>query len=507
MKNTWTMLNLAAATWGLGILIAVTSQTYHIALWSFRISNLIAIFIPISFFHFTLFFLNQFKKNKRILISYYLLSLTYFLFSTFLPSLFIPNIEPKNSFEFYINPGKLYYLFPILFFSIAFHGHWLMWKTWKNASQNNKSIIKYVAIGTLFGFTGGGTTFFLVFDINLYPFGVYFVPIYVFAMTYVIARHQLMDIRIVIKKSLVYTILVTFITILFFLVILLTERLFQNIFGYTSLLGSLVAAAVLALAFIPLKNRIQTFVDKYFFRGTYPEIAEQNDQLRETLSRQEKFKAVATLASGIAHEIKNPVTVLQTFLEHLPRKKDDPAFIEKFSRISAQELDRMEDLIRQLLDFAKPSPLELEETDLNDLLKDTLALIAGEAGKHHIETRTSWTSASIQLRADQRQLKQAFLNILLNAIEAMPQGGILSVETSRSSGHTPRISIRDTGSGIATEDLTHIFEPFFSRKTAGTGLGLAITKDIIEKHGGEIRVSSSVGSGTTFVVEFKKANA
>ena len=321
---------------------------------------------------------------------------------------------------------------------------------------------------------------------------------------YAIVRHHLLDINIVIKKSLVYTALVTFLTIVFFAFIYSTERFFQGVVGYRSILISLTTASVITLVFTPLKNFIQSFIDRHFFKGTPIEIAEQNERLLQEIIKTDRLRAIAALAGGMAHEIKNPLTAIRTFSEYLPANIDDKTFLERFSRIVNQEVQRIDQLVHQLLDFAKPA-LRLERVNIHQLINETLNFLNSQFVVQNIDVYLEYKAHTrLELWLDPNPIRQAILNILLNAIEAMPKGGKLTVgsliTTTQERNHL-QINISDTGCGIDKKNLPRIFEPFYTRKDHGTGLGLAITYGIIQEHKGNIYVESTVDAGTKFIVE------
>ena len=206
----------------------------------------------------------------------------------------------------------------------------------------------------------------------------------------------------------------------------------------------------------------------------------------------------------MAHEVKNPLTAIRTFTEYLPKKKDDPEFLEKFARIVGQEVGRIDDLVHQLLDFAKPDPLAVEPTNINALVSDLLVMLSQKCVKHHIRVDFRPAATTLMtLPVDPAKIHQALLNILLNAIDAMPDGGELRVSTNTTlTKQGPAIEIRviDTGPGIPPEDQARIFDPFFSKKDNGTGLGLSITQGLIREHAGRITLQSTPVDGTTFII-------
>jgi len=326
-----------------------------------------------------------------------------------------------------------------------------------------------------------------------------------------------MDIKIVIRRGLVYSILITVFTVIYLCIVILAERLFQVMLGYRSLLVSIIFASIIALLFAPLKNKIQFLIDRIFLGKSPEQIVQENELLRQELLRSEKLKTVATFASGMAHEIKNPLTAIKTFTEYLPKKRDDREFMDKFSRIVGSEVRRIDDLVHQLLDFSKPAPLQLEDTNIHKLIDDTLDILSSQFIKYKIDVNKDYKLSvdSSVIKIDPQKMKQVFMNLFINAIEAMPNGGALTISTgtehleqsiggSVKQGYTEnksiKITISDTGFGISKKDLPHIFEPFYSTKEKGSGLGLSIVYNIIEEHKGYIKVESKIKQGTRFVI-------
>jgi signal transduction histidine kinase len=339
------------------------------------------------------------------------------------------------------------------------------------------------------------------YNIPIYQAGCIPTTIFLLIVAVAILKHQLMDIQIVIRKSLAYSILVSFITLIFLVMVLVTEKLSQTYMGcHQNILNSILLSIIIAIIFIPLRNKIQTIIDKIFLKASPMQIAAENEQLRQEVIQTEKFKAIATLASSLAHEIKNPLTILNTFNEYLPHKKNDPEFLVKYHSVASKEIERINNLAHELLSFAKPCPPKIELINPDDLISNLISLIESKCINSKIDITVVKDAPTISIQADPNQLKQALLNILLNAIDAMPDGGKLVI-TSEAKQSQFIISISDTGMGISEEDLKHIFDPFFTKKEKGTGLGLAITQGIIEKHRGKITVESKPDQGTTFRIE------
>ncbi|MBI3324340.1 MAG: GAF domain-containing protein [Candidatus Omnitrophica bacterium] len=234
---------------------------------------------------------------------------------------------------------------------------------------------------------------------------------------------------------------------------------------------------------------------------SYEELLKVNEQLRrayERLATQERLAAAGQFAAGMAHEIRNPLTAIKTFAQYLPEKYQDPVFREKFFRIVQAEIERINQLVLELMNFAKPAPLQLQPVQLAELLEETLMLLSNQFLKQQVAVATEFNEDGASVQADPRQLRQVFLNLLINSLEAMEGGGRLAVATVRQDG-VVAVRIADTGCGIAEADQGRLFDPFYTTKERGMGLGLAVVKAIVERHGGQLTFHSRPGNGTAVV--------
>ena len=228
------------------------------------------------------------------------------------------------------------------------------------------------------------------------------------------------------------------------------------------------------------------------------------------MKRTDRLKSLETIAGGFAHEIRNPMTSIKTFIQLAPERKDDPEFIKEFSRIVLDDVYRIERLIEEILDYARYMEPKLTEEDTNDIVSSCLYFIEVKADSRGIKIEKDLAPDLPRVMLDRQQIKQVFLNLFLNALDAMnEQGGFLRVRTRklvRPGGKLwVQIETEDTGPGIQEANLEHIFDPFFTTKHEsgeheGTGLGLTIVHQIIQEHHGDIQVRSTVGTGTTFLV-------
>ncbi len=223
-------------------------------------------------------------------------------------------------------------------------------------------------------------------------------------------------------------------------------------------------------------------------------------RLQEEIRRSEKLAALGGLAAGVAHEIRNPLSSIKGFATFFMERFSKDTEEKRAAQIMIQEVERLNRVISELLEFARPSELKIKETDIGDVLEHSLRLVEEDAKSKGVKIELMKKGDVPSVLIDRDRFFQVLLNLYLNAIEAMEGGGRLSVSLSSSDGKEVSIEITDTGKGIESADVNRIFDPYFTTKPKGTGLGLAIVHKIVEAHGGDIKVSSKPGAGTTFVV-------
>jgi PAS domain S-box-containing protein len=224
-------------------------------------------------------------------------------------------------------------------------------------------------------------------------------------------------------------------------------------------------------------------------------------RVEQQLFESEKLAAVGRLAASIAHEVNNPLEAIKNSLYLLTTSRDMEKN-SKFLEVARKETERVSHIIRQMLGFARRSG-EVEWVEPNQLIEETLILVEKKMKQARVEVARIFDPQLPKVRARADQLRQVFLNLLLNAQQAMEKGGRMTVRTSvyeQALQPTVSVQISDTGRGISESDLARIFEPFFSTRAKGTGLGLWVTQDIVRHHGGRIEATSEEGVGTTFNV-------
>jgi PAS domain S-box-containing protein len=231
-------------------------------------------------------------------------------------------------------------------------------------------------------------------------------------------------------------------------------------------------------------------------------------ELEVQLTQADKLSSIGLLAAGVAHEVNTPLAVISSYTQMLAKQlQTDPQKAGLLDKITKQTF-RASEIVNNLLNFSRTTGTEFAETSLNKVIADTLALLEHQFKVAHVEVRTELNEHLPPIQGSAGRLQQVFLNLFLNAKDAMAgSGGVLKVATHN--GEFVSVSVSDTGSGIAQENIHRIYDPFFTTKTApaegqnrGTGLGLSVSYGIIQEHAGHIRVESRPGEGTTFTLDF-----
>jgi two-component system, NtrC family, nitrogen regulation sensor histidine kinase GlnL len=235
-------------------------------------------------------------------------------------------------------------------------------------------------------------------------------------------------------------------------------------------------------------------------------------QLQSDLQRSDRLAALGTMAAGLAHEIKNPLTSLLTFSRHLERRFDDPNFRERFGNVVPRELERINGIVERLLELARPARMSFAQVRLPELLDRAVELYADQLDERRIVVGREYARDVPSIQADRDALYRVFVNMIANALDAMPGGGKLILRTGWTASHDPlplmrrrlanrvKIEVEDTGDGIEASETNRIFNPFYTTRDHGTGLGLALAHKVVQDHSGAISFRSTPGRGTTFTI-------
>jgi signal transduction histidine kinase len=625
-----------------------------------------AIFSPVFFLHFVLTLLGQ-EKERRYLQSFF-----YFLTMIWVPALVGGNltqgVHRLPDLGFYEVPTHLYFGF-FLYFTAAptIAIVKLIKACFSTQLPNKKNQLKYVVYASLLGYIGGATSFLPFVSSTIPPVGAPISYCYTFIITYAIARHRLMDISIVIKRSLIYALLLLLLIVPCYIVVIWGQQAAFGSINYTFSLFTLLIFIMVAFLFPKVRFRTEEALERVLFqkrvdyretllrssremvsiidlenlssslvktvsralgaesaslylldeikavynlkanigqeKERYPQamllkgdplvqrltgsqegivkeelemvqekmsglkvaekmgelgaeisvpiiskekligilnlghkeekeiyssedlellstlanqaaIAIENARLYEnlkqsqdTLRRADRLSSLGLLTAGLAHEIRNPLVAIRTFTQLLPERYNDAEFREGFQGLALKEVDRICGLINDLLSFARPSRPNVAEENMNDVVDGIARILETEAKEKGVEITRDFGLSLPKVWIDREQMKQVFMNLILNAIQAMREGGSIFISTrliSRDeaghSGQFVQVEVRDTGIGIPAENLDHIFDPFFTSKDEGSGLGLSISHQIVQEHGGYVTVESKVGVGTTFFI-------
>lgn len=292
-----------------------------------------------------------------------------------------------------------------------------------------------------------------------------------------------------------------------------TERDLLNRLNVTGILPLVTLNRLVGIVFISKENALtpdQIETVRWFTPQVALAIAnailyEQQRIRMSSLYRAERLAITGQLAAGAAHEIRNPLASIRSTIQYLRSRLTGDSESADMMGMLVNEADRIETIVKGMLSFARPEEPKLEVTNLAEVATQVVSLVEPTAHKAKVKIETHFPHQTAEILADKNQLGQVFLNVLLNALQAMPDGGLLSIRVvARGSAGMDgwQVEVSDTGSGIPDEQLESIFDPFFTTKKKGTGLGLSISHSIIRSHGGRIDVESAVGKGTRVIVRF-----
>jgi two-component system sensor histidine kinase HydH len=222
-------------------------------------------------------------------------------------------------------------------------------------------------------------------------------------------------------------------------------------------------------------------------------------QLEEQLRRSERLASLGRLAAGVAHEIRNPLSSIKGFATILAGRFKEDGRSRQIADVMVQEVARLNRVVSELLDFARPTELDRRMVSFADLLRRSIKLVEGDASHRGVRVDLAVHPENLESEVDPDRFSQILLNLYLNALHAMENGGTLDIEALEGSGEVI-LTVSDSGSGISPEHLPHVFDPYFTTKPQGVGLGLANVHKFVEAHNGEIEVESTAGKGTTFTI-------
>lgn len=618
VNRLFLVFSLILTVWAYSCFVQSVATAPIIALFHDYILYSAASFAPAVFFQLVLEITGG-TSFRAICISYSV-GAAFFIIN-FSP-LFRKGVVLLFSNRYVTDPNIGWYLYVVFFIVMVAFAYYKTIQSVKNIKLNRAQVL-YVYLANSVLVAGGASYFVLILKVLEFPidlwanfFSSIALALYVTITAYSITRYRLMDIEVIFRKGAVYSVLSVLITVAYFLMVYITERYFSSIIGLNLLWIQVPAVIVLVVLFQPLKDRIQSKTEAWFFperprfkkavkelssevitligiedlkrfvenkaasvlgiksaelvlnnavwkmtdervliipvigkiaqlgslvlgrKKTNDDYSDEEKDLLATLSNQiaiaienaslhreilehqkqlltsDKFASLGRLTAGIAHEIRNPLAAIKGMVQMLGVKYDNGEFRKDFGDVVPKEIDRLSCLLDSLSFYSKGAPGERMDTDVGEISGHVLKLYEKMMKEHGVSPVTD-IQPSTTIRADKSGMIQVFSNLILNAVQAMPNGGKLTImamtERKEDGSSMTEILVSDTGNGIPEEERRYIFEPFYTNKAFGTGLGLAITHKIIEEQGGTIEVESSLTSlvageswrGTTFRIRFK----
>ncbi len=503
-------LSVSVVFWSIGYWQWLSSGDASLALFWTRFFSIGSLFIPIFYFHWILAFTNLHIKNRNLIKFLYFFAFILLAFS--FSDLFIEKVEPKSIFPFWPVPGILYHFYLIfIYLGLSIYSLIILFNQYRISTDIKKANIKYIILGSLIGFGGGATNFFLWYDIPIFPYGNVLISVYPIVLAIASLRYRLFNIKIIVAELLIFVLWAIFLARCFMADTLQQRIVEGGFFMAITIFGFLIIRSVLG------EVRRREEVERIS-----KELEGANERLKELDRTKTEFLSFAT------HQIKAPLTAVKGFASLVGGGSYGavPEKVKEVNKRIVKAVDRLVDLVNNILNLGRIESgrmeYNFEEINFVDMVSevvDELKLIADEKKLDllfdvEVKETPKGTSAGsvptgqVKIKADPQKLRQVIQNLIDNAIKYTPDGFVKVAITSEKD--SVLFSVVDTGVGILPEFLPNLFQKFV-RETApgqriqGTGLGLYIAKEIIKAHGGEIWAESEGrGFGSQFFVRLKK---
>lgn len=510
-NRSWLFLNIAVSVWSFGYFSMISTDQKNIAWISQIILHFGATLIPVFYLHFILGITGKIEKYKNNLRSIYIFS--FFLLTLVPTRLYISDVVPKFIFKYIVDAGPLYIYFTIYFWTVVICGALILLKTCFEKKGIERLQLIYLAVAQI-GFLGGGSVFFLTFNINIPPYLLSFFAIYPILITYAISRHHLFELRVVATEFFIFTIWI-FLLIRVLLSINNTQE---------SIINLIILFSVLFFGVLLMRSATKEIKQKEELEKLAKEIkvayeVEKTAHLTEKKAREELETldiAKDQFLLAIEHHLRTPLTAMLGYSDILlngavgkqPKKQKE--ITEKF-QVSTKSL------IKMVNDFLDVTQFQLgkevitlkEGVDIVSIINEIISDLKFEIEKKKIYLNLEKTDEVFQISADREKLKAGLYNLVDNAVKYTNNGGVVVKIEKNNAKNILKIIIKDTGIGILPQNIPTLFGKTFERGseakkvfTTGRGIGVYIAGKIVKAHKGNIKVESlGEGKGSTFTIE------
>lgn len=491
LKYLWALISFIAGVVGIHLFFLFNAADASEAYVHSLTINTVVIFVPIFFFHFALLLTNRLDHFRAHLIVYYVITFVYSAVVLCYPTQFIPNVGPVLDIPFYCRSGPLFYVLPFLFVVLMGHGLYLVFRSYRAAMAVRRNQLKYFFLGCFLGLIGAISAFLPAMNVAVYPWGIYVIPLSLTLVAYAIIKHQLMDIQIILRKSLIYTAVISLVMLVFFLFTFLAQRIFREKLGVTSDMESVIVIACVTMVIIPIYQMVQRLIDKMFYRGSFSQIVQENKRLHEEMLAIERYRTFTEISRSLIREFKEPIAELRAYANG--------------NGVLLDNIRLIEETVHHLEDYSREVPAKYAAVNVIGALDQVVSSVQHDANNQKVAFFKYYQSDDVvKIMGDEDQLKRAFGYIFDHCQQVLSheqeRGDIfVTIEYDRS--HVS-FSIRHSGRGLRPEEIERLFSPFFKTRFFSCGLCLILTQSIVVQHGGKIWVESEEDSGTEFLIEF-----
>ncbi len=490
--NSWMLLNLSTAIWSFGYFLMIVTDDKKTAFISDQILHYGAILIPLFYLLFILKLVRVFDRYKF----YFYLTIPFTIFFLYFGNtqVYIRDVLAKGPFPFVPDAGPLYIYFTFYFFAVTILAQFFLFNAIKNYAKRERPRLWWVFFSSLFGFIGGGSVFFLTFNVQIPPYLLPLFAFYPIIITIAILRYKLFNVRIISAEMLTGTLWL----ILLFRTVL-SDRLIDQLINGTVLILTTVFGILLVRSVyreVAQREKIQILA---------VELEKANDKLKDLDQLKSEFLSLAS------HQIRGPLTAIKGYASEIMEGDfgEVPAHLKEPVKTIFQSSDSLADLVEDFLNISRIEQgrmkYEMAKFDLSELVKEVINEIKPNIDNKGLELKIN-INEKVFVMADQLKIRQIIANIIDNSIKYTPAGFMLISVYKKDDKAI--FSVKDTGVGIKKETIEHLFQKFSRAEDAskvnilGTGLGLYLAKKIIEAHSGKIWVESEgEGKGSEFFVE------